>query len=174
MNTNAKTPIRVGVFDQIERANRAIETLIESGFPPERMSVICPECAEDVFPPKVNTDDPAGTHTRDAALAGGAIGAVLGGLTAAVGLAATGGVGLLIAGPLVGATGAGAVTGGFIGAMTSRGFEEEIADFYDQALTRGRILVAVDTTEGEGIPTPETAEHAFEQCGADPIALTRG
>lgn len=173
MKSRPSTPIRVGVFRRLSVANHAIEALTQAGFPAERISVICPECSEDAFPRDVERDDPAGASAGRAAITGGAIGAMLGGLAGA-GIAATGGVGLLLVGPLLGAAGAGAVTGGFIGAMMTRGFEPEIADFYDQALVKGQILVAVDTESDGDVPPALHAERIFEECGAEPLALRSG
>lgn len=171
--SHAKSPLRVGVFDGQPDADRAVKQLVDAGFPVERVSVVCPSCGDDAFPEGVHEVAPAGSHTGRAVLAGGATGALLGGVTASVAFTAAGGIGLMAAGPLLAP--AGAVAGGFIGAMTTRGVEPEIADFYDQALARGRILVAVDTEpEGEHVPAPETAEAIFERCGAEPIALRRG
>jgi hypothetical protein len=171
--THRKPPIRVGVFDGQPAADRAVKELVEAGFPAGRISVICPTCGDDAFPAGVERTEPAGARTPAAVLTGGAIGALLGGVTASVAFAAAGGVGLLTVGPLLAP--AGAVTGGFIGAMTTRGVEPEIADFYDQSLARGRILVAGDTQpEGEGLPGAAKAEEVFERCGARPVPLRRG
>lgn len=162
-------PLRVGVFRRLANANAAIEDLVEAGYPESTISVICPECSPDALSEDVEKVQPAGERTRQAATIGGAAGVVLGGLTAGVGVATTGGVALLFAGPLLAA---GAVAGGFVGAMTTRGVEPEIADYYDQALGQGRILVAVDTG-GDG-PAPGKAEEILGKHGAEPIALREG
>jgi hypothetical protein len=79
---------------------------------------------------------------------------------------------LLIAGPLLASAAAvGGVTGAFLGAMATRGFESEITNFYDQALEKGQILVAVDTEAGPG---RARAIQALHEAGAQPIALPRG
>jgi hypothetical protein len=169
---HASTPVRVGVFRRIAAADRAVAELVEAGFDDGSITVICPTCSDEVLEPY--RAPPSGAHTAEAAAAGGTIGAVLGGLSATVGLVATGGTGLLVAGPLLGAAATGAVTGGFLGAMATRGIEPEIADYYDQALRKGRILVAVDTSKGEAPPAPEVAEKALERAGAEPIALPKG
>jgi hypothetical protein len=96
---------------------------------------------------------------------------VLGGLTlGSVALGAGGPAGVLVAGPLLGVLGGG-VAGGFIGAMLTRGLEPEIADFYDQAVRKGRILVGVDA---DGAVAAETAERALAEAGAEPVELRRG
>jgi hypothetical protein len=163
-------PMEVGVFESYRAAENAVAALAASGFPREAISVICPTCSADQFP-RAERVDPAGSHTKSAAAAGGVIGSLLGGLTAVIGVAATGGMGLLAAGPLLGATATGGVAGAFVGAMLTRGFEPEIADFYDQALSKGQILVAVDTRLGPGRPA---AEQALVRAGAMPFALREG
>jgi len=172
MNSN-DLPLRAAVFRQVENADRSVSALIDAGFPPSAISVICPQCdAEGDVDPRVEQQEPAGANAPQAALTGGTIGAVLGGLTAAVGVVATGGTGLLVAGTLLGGGASGAVAGSFLGAMATRGFEPEIADFYDRALREGSILVAVE--ESSDGPALDQAEAVFEACGASPIPLTRG
>lgn len=167
-----RRPVRVGVFRRLTQVDAVVHDLVEAGIPKDDISVICPTCSEERYEPY--RVDPAGSHTAGAAAAGGAIGALLGGLTAAVGVAASGGVGLLVGGPILAGVLGGGVAGGFIGAMTTRGIEPEIADFYDQALTKGRMLVAVEAEGPGAADLLERAEHVFERAGADPIELRAG
>ena len=100
------------------------------------------------------------------------VGGLLGGLAAVVGIAVTGGMGLFAVGPLLGATATGGVAGAFVGAMLTRGFEPEIANFYDQALQKGQILVAADTRQGPGREaarrrSPEPAPCRWPSARAD-------
>jgi hypothetical protein len=73
---------------------------------------------------------------------------------------------------LLGAAGGG-VVGGFIGAMSTRGFEPEIADFYDQALRRGSILVSVESEHENDLRLVQ-AERILESAGAEPMSLPMG
>lgn len=164
--------IRVGVFESAAAADRAVARLIAAGFEPDAVSVVCPTCAVDEFEPAQHVE-PAGAHTRTAALTGGAIGSLLGGFSMAV-AAATGGVGLLIAGPLLLGAAAGGVAGGFIGAMTTRGIEHEIANFYDQALEKGQVLVAVERLGQDGNPDASVAERVLAEAGVLPLELPQG
>ena len=150
--------------------------LFQAGFTESEVSVIVPKSHRGEVDEEVGAHvevEKAGSHTLAAAGAGGAIGALLGGLTAAAGITASGGIGLLIAGPLLGAAGGGAA-GGFIGAMSTRLVEPEIADYYDQALQRGMVLVAVEKEDGAIGPPLETAERIFKDAGAEPIDLREG
>ena len=165
-----KPRVHVGVFERIVDADRAVQQLVDAGVPKERITVICPTCTTEKYD-EYKKRDPSGAHAE----AGGAIGAVLGGLAAAaVGTAAavaTGGTALLVAGTLLAGSGGGAVFGGFVGAMMTRGMEHEVADFYDQALEKGQILVAVE--RGEGV-TPEhvaLADRIFASLGSENVTL---
>jgi hypothetical protein len=166
-------PIRVGVFDSEAAADRAVSDLLSAGFAKERISVVSarptPPHAEHEG---VETVAPAGSHTAEGIAVGGTIGSVLGGLAAAAGVVATGGMGLMIVGPLLAASAVGGVAGGFVGAMMTRGFEPEIANFYDQALTKGQYLVAVE--EDVAGPSLEVADAVFENVGADSMPMRKG
>ena len=165
-----KHPIEVGVFEDYAAAERAVARLLDAGFDRASISVVCPTCAVGDLP-GVEHVKPAGARTPAAAATGGVVGGILGGLVVA-GIAASGGTALLVAGPLLASAAAvGGVTGAFLGAMSTRGFEPEIANFYDQALEKGQILVAVDTETGPG---RARAAEALHDAGAEPIDLPRG
>ncbi len=174
MNTShPQNPIRVGIFQDLGSADRAVHELVQAGFSRDAISVICPTCSAGELS-EVQHVEPAGAHVPGAAAVGGAIGGLLGGLTAAAGIFASGGALLLVAGTLLGGAATGGVAGAFIGAMTTRGFTPEIANFYDQALTRGQILVAVDTQHGGPEERAELAERVLAGAGAEPVPLPKG
>jgi len=104
---------------------------------------------------------------------GGAIGSALGGL-AFVGLATVSGLGIVAAGALLPAVIGGGTAGSFVGAMTSRGVEPEAADFYDQSLERGRLLVVVEEHGDASTEDLAVAEKIFAENGATPIPLADG
>ena len=68
-----------------------------------------------------------------------------------------------------------AVAGGLIGAMMSRGVEGELANYYNQAVSLGKILVAV-TEHGEQMsPRLQRAAQALAEAGAEhPMQLREG
>lgn len=164
-------PFRTGIFSTIPAADRVVEKLLAAGFRPQQISVVCSNEAVERHYKAFHHEDPAGEHTPANALAGSAIGAALGGLTA-VGIGvATGGTALLAAGGLALATGG--VFGGLVGAMLTRGVENEIANFYDQAVQKGKILVAVEVEEGEAEKLA-TADRIIAEGGAEPLPLREG
>lgn len=171
-NNALETPFRVGVFSTIQAADNAVARLLSAGFTRDEISVVCSDEVKESHFREFEHEKPAGTNTPAAVAIGGSIGAALGGLTA-IGIgAATGGVGLLVAGGAAAWTGG--VFGGFLGAMMSRGTENELANFYNQAVVLGRILVAVEV-QGEAADARLTqAERIFTEAGAEPLSLPEG
>jgi len=165
---------RVGVFERLFQADAAVDALVREGFTRDEITVICPTCSPDAFTRRAEREEPAGAPAPKAAATGGAIGAVLGGLIALVGVTASGGVGLLAAGPFFAGAGGGAVAGGLIGAMLRRGFQRDVADYFDQALEKGNILVAVEP-HGErdevSLERLRVAERVLVHAGAHTLPL---
>jgi hypothetical protein len=166
---NQEKSIHIGVFRDVDTAEAAVDALVRAGYPRQSITVIAPKQSEAHFE-GTHREKSAGARTPSAIAVGGTIGVLLGGLTAAA-VAASGGTLLLIAGPLLGGTAAAGLVGSFIGAMMTRGFEHEVADYYDQALRRGAILVAVESSEGSA--GAERAKQVFELAGAEPVDLTK-
>jgi len=69
---------------------------------------------------------------------------------------------------------AGGIVGGLIGAMMTRGVEDELANFYDQAVVRGKILVAAEDRSERGPQTLAAAARVLEEAGAEPMPLGEG
>lgn len=170
---NHPPSIRAGVFGNEPAADRAVVALLAAGFPHSVISVVSSRpSVHHSEHADAEAVEPSGSHTGGGVAIGGAIGSVLGGLAAIASVAGTGGLGLFVVGPLVAASAAGGVAGGFVGAMMTRGFEPGIADFYDQALSEGQYLVAVEAS-ADG-PSLDSADAVFERAGAAPIAMQKG
>jgi len=78
----------------------------------------------------------------------------------------------LVAGAIV--TWTGGVAGSLIGAMMSRGFERELANFYDQAVVAGKIHVAAEDHGPQQAERLARAEHILANAGAEPLPLPEG
>ncbi len=165
-------PIRVGIFDSLQEADQAVAELLASGFTKEQITVICSEDAVQRHFQQYEHQDPAGTNTPAAALAGGAIGAALGGLAAVAGAVTFGGVALLVAGGI--ALWTGGVLGGLVGAMMTRGVEKELANYYNQTVERGQILVVAEQHDPNSKATLERAAEIFVKHGVEPLPLLEG
>jgi hypothetical protein len=162
-------PIRLGIFATVPAAERAVDRLLAAGFTAEQVTVVCSDPQKERNFEAYHHEDPSGTTTPAKAIAGGAIGAALGGLTILAGAAATGGAALLVTGGAAAWTGG--VFGGLIGAMMSRGVEHEVADFYDQEVQRGNILVAVEDKSESAPSRLQEAEQILSDAGAEPMSL---
>ncbi len=169
-----KLPIRVGVFATVAQATQAIDRLLAAGFDQEQISVISSDKTKEQYFEDFKNPPLTREQLPQAVAAGGAIGALLAGLTAVAGLATTMGIGIVALGPILVALGAGAVSGGLIGAMMTRGFSKELTEYYDQAVTSGKILVAVEHEGKEGAETLSKAEVIFREAGAEPVPLQEG
>jgi hypothetical protein len=163
---------RVGVFDTIPDADRAVHALLNGGFTKEQITVVCSDKYKEHFFKAYEHQDPAGSTTVEKAAWGGAIGASLGGLATLAGVVATGGIGLLFGGAIL--AGMGGVTGGLIGAMMSRGVEKELANYYDQSVVAGKILVAAEDHSPAEPERLALAEKLLSEAGANPIPLAEG
>lgn len=85
---------------------------------------------------------------------------------------ATGGLPLIVAAGI--GIWAGGVLGGFLGAMATRGIEKEAANFYDQAVSGGKLLVAVEEHQSATEPSLAIAEQILTTAGAEPLPLPEG
>jgi hypothetical protein len=162
------TPLRVGIFSEVADADRAVERLLAAGFTKEQITVICSDEIRQRHFHKFEHQEPSGTYTPAAVATGGAIGALIGGTTVIVATLASGGAALVF-GAL--AAWAGGVVGGLVGAMMTRGVEHELADYYDQAVAEGKILVAVDEHGAKAEGHLSQAEQILAEAGALPLAL---
>lgn len=156
--------IRVGVFSEMASADRAAAKLMEAGFTPRQITVVCSgETQQDFFR---KFDGSVHRHRASGEVASGAtIGAAVGGLTAIALGAATGVVPLVIAG-MAGAAGGGAA-GGFLGIMTSKGVENDFLNACHEQVLAGKVLVAAEGL-GEDIDSQlARATRIFIQEGSE-------
>jgi hypothetical protein len=58
--------------------------------------------------------------------------------------------------------------------MMTRGVEKEAADYYDQAVVAGKILIAVEHHGPQSAIRLQQAEHILHAAGAEPVALPEG
>jgi hypothetical protein len=169
--TDSRT-LEAGVFDSVDEARRAVSGLIAAGFTQDQITVVCSDETKERYFSEFDHQQPAGTHTSTAAIAGGTIGALLGGLTVVGAAVATGGMALWAAGPIT--AWAGGVAGGLVGAMMSRGVEKELANFYQQAVTSGRILVGAEHHGPNNAAMLAKAAKVFAEAGAKPLEMPEG
>ncbi|GCE24286.1 hypothetical protein [Dictyobacter kobayashii] len=141
----AQDSIVVGVFASQEQARKAIDELKSAGYNDERLGYLARVAADAT----IGIED-VGRPAATGALGGGVLGGILG---AAASLLIPG-FGPAIAGGILAATlgGAalGATAGGAIGILSSVGFSQEDAKFYQRALENGDTIVTVKANFDQG------------------------
>jgi hypothetical protein len=168
----ANSAFEAGVFDDVDAARQAVHGLLAAGFTSEQINVVCSDETKERYFWEFEHQEPAGTFTPKATIAGGTIGAMVGGLAVVVSAAATGSLALWAAGPIT--AWAGGVAGGLVGAMMTRGVEKEIANFYQQAVVDGRILVAAEDNSLNHQRSLAKAAEVLAAAGAKPLPLREG
>lgn len=173
VTTPEQLPVEVGVFDTVDAARNAVFQLLDAGFTVEQISVVCSDETKKRYFREFEHQNPAGTNTPRAAVIGGTIGAVIGGLAVVGSAVATGSLALWAAGPIFAWTGG--VAGGLVGAMMTRGVEKELANFYQQAVIAGQILVAVEDHQTDVHKARlDLAAQILADAGALPLPLRAG
>lgn len=153
-----------GVFYDHDKADKAVEALLQAGFPKEDIGV----AARQPAAPAAGEPHAAhATHAEEGGAAGLVTGGVLGGVLGAGAVAAglIPGVGPVItvgilAAALAGGAAAGAVAGGLIGTLIGLGIPEEEAHFYQGEFEAGRTIVTVKTG-----PRYDEAVAILRRCG---------
>ena len=165
-------PIRSGVFSSIGAADQAVSNLLAAGFTHEQITVICSDEVREQYFREFEHQKPAGAKTPAAAAIGTAVGAAVGGATTVAAGVANDAVALLAAGGAGAWTGG--VLGGFLGAMMTRGTEKELANYYDQAVVQGKILVAAEDHSPDAAAKLALAADIMRAAGAEPLPLREG
>lgn len=157
----------VGVFTDVNRAERALTELKNAGFTPEQVSAVAKDKG-DVQQMADNTEMVANSA------AGGAVtGSVLGGIAGfLVGISALviPGIGPIVGAGIIGSTlagaGIGAATGGLIGALTAEGVGEDDARGYEEHVKQGSILLSVRATDET---QADSARRIFDSAGGSDV-----
>lgn len=168
--TTAKVPaaarptMRVGVFSDLHSADRAVARLLEAGFAPEHLTVVCSgETQENYF--RDYTKEHPAEKIKGEITSGATIGATVGGLSAIALGVATGAVPLVIAG-LAGAAGGGAM-GGFLGVMTSQEVQNDFLNACHEQVLAGKVLVAAEDNSAQPSANLARASRIFVEEGSE-------
>lgn len=163
-NPFAGKPVRAALFASVERADEAVGRLLHAGFRQDEITVICSDACQQHFEKFKDTQRAEESHGGP--VTGGLAGLAVGGLVS-LGIITTGGVAIAAVGPLI----AGGITGTLLGALVSRGVEDELARFYDQGVSEGQILIAVEPAGKDVDERLAAAERIFAETGAEPFEL---
>ncbi|MGA2779898.1 MAG: DUF3341 domain-containing protein [Steroidobacteraceae bacterium] len=160
-----------GIFKSADLAQRAADTLMESGFSNSDISVLLPDApTSKAFAHEKETKAPEGAAAG--VTAGGMIGGLIG-VLAGVGAIALPGLGSLIAaGPIIAGLaglGVGGALGGLVGALIGMGIPEYEAKRYVSYIKKGGILMSVHCDRPDEI---SLAKNLLKATGAMDIACT--
>jgi len=130
----------VGIYETLDAAKQAIETLEQSNFPSEQVSLVTHSVERQVpEEEELQYGDQAQTDAAKGAGIGGLVGVLLG-----APLLAIPGIGpVLLAGPIAAGM-TGAIVGGFLGALTGWGVHEDQVAEYEEKVREGATLVVAD------------------------------
>ena len=166
-------PIRAAVFHDLEKAEHAVHELEQHGFTEDEITVVCSDREKESHFRPYEHQEPAGYYTPAALALGGACGAVIGALVGVLAMVLIGETSMLLTIAAFAALTGGAI-GAFFATMMTRGVEGELANFYDQDVERGGILVAAEDHTEHAEEHLEEASHILSDCGAKPIELSEG
>lgn len=169
----------LGIFDNRNEADGAIDDLHDAGFDAKDISIIMRHNPEGK-----RVEPSRGTVVADSTVSGAATGGIIGGIAGlliGIGAIAVPGIGaLLIGGPLVaalGLTGAAATTasgaatgilaGGLLGALVGLGLPERDARVYEERVRTGSIVVAVSAGDADA----KEARMILEDNNADQVRM---
>jgi hypothetical protein len=157
-----------GVYYDKAQATASVESITDSGFPADEVSILAPETLG--FKDLAHDRHAKAGSSTAVVTSSVAIGGTLG-LVAGVGALAIPGIGpLLAAGPLLGALagmGAGGVVGGAIDAIDAAGPAVHAAKVYEGHIREGGILVSVNCRSADEIAR---AKELLARTGAQAIS----
>jgi hypothetical protein len=160
-----------GIYSSVAEAERAVDTLVQAGFPSADISVLLPDYrGTKDFAHQKDTKAPEGTTAGG--ITGGIVGGTLG-ILAGIGALAIPGLGPFIAaGPIMAGLaglGVGGAVGGLIGALIGMGIPEYEAKRYEGRLKNGGVLLSVHCDTSQEI---SRSKDILKGTGAEDIAST--
>jgi hypothetical protein len=158
-----------GIYPSAEHAERAVDLLMQAGFPSPDISVLLADTRSTKdFAHTKDTKAPEGTATG--ATAGGLVGGTLG-VLAGIGALAIPGLGPFIAaGPIMAGLaglGVGGAVGGLVGALVGMGIPEYEAKRYEGRVKDGGTLLSVHCNSSNEI---SRAKEILKASGAEDVA----
>lgn len=170
-NETAERPIRVGIFGSVRNAIQVVHELTELGYTKKHIAVICSDETKEKHFSKFEEESTGEDHTKNFLKTGSEVGALVGGLTALTGVVTMGGAAVLAAGVVLTSAVTGGIVGGLVGLMMTRGVDKQEADFYDRAVTEGKILISVEDESENAEANLAKVEWIFEKHGVEPVEL---
>ncbi|MCA8999165.1 MAG: hypothetical protein KDA80_19345 [Planctomycetaceae bacterium] len=164
-------PVRAGIFETLESAKTAVAKLHQSGFSPSQISIVCSEESQREHFADEELTESSGSHTSQFLNRAGAVALGTGGVAIVALTLLTAGTTTMVG---VGIVSGLAITGTLATLFGTRGTENEATDFYDQAVARGRLLVAVEAEnrDEQGEEKLAKAETILAEAGGETVPLS--
>jgi hypothetical protein len=164
---NVQKTTVTAIFDGSEEAAKAFDQLQSEGIPRNAVSVVL---ADDVHEPGPDADESKAKVEREEVRAsrGARLGAIVGASGMSLGAAALAIPGIIAAGPLAAvlvAAGAGALSGGALGALIGIGVSRDVAEVYHRTLEGGAVMLGVEVEKERG----EEVVGLLTRCGGRSI-----
>ncbi len=139
---NPKEPSAVGVYDDLEKAERTLADLREAGFGSDEIGIVGHVGSDEAVPPPPGMHTPE-TNAMDAFVKGAILGSIVGLLVILVlpGLGTVAGLGRWF--EVVGGAFLGATAGGVMVALASFAFSRSRTRIFAEHLEQGRFIVTV-------------------------------
>jgi hypothetical protein len=161
----------VGIFSDLQAADRAVAALLAAGFSKDEITAICADEVHESHLRQLAQAHHPHSEVGEGGTTGASIGAAVGGLAAIALGAATGAVPLILAGA-AGISGGSAI-GGFVGTLVEGEGKSELARYYDQEIRSGKILIAFEEQGPDAAAHLERAGQILRTAGAK-LAPTTG
>lgn len=155
----------VGLFPDRVSAEHAIVDLKAAGFDPQRMGIVMQDRSEAK---DVATDQ--GVKSTTGAVTGSIIGGGLGTILAATGTFVIPGIGPFISGGILATALAGGAAGWLVGGLIGLGIPHEEAQYYQNSVEQGRVLLTVDAQGQDDAARRIMLDNGAEDTGKQPWA----
>lgn len=150
----------IGVFENKQQAEKAVNSLRNSGFDTNEISIVAKEEKKD----NGDEENLEMDTVADGTATGGVIGG-LAGLAIGAGALAIPGIGpLFAAGPIAGLI-SGAATGGIAGSLIDWGIPAERGEYYEEEVKKGKILAVIRAHDQKA----QQAANILRQNGAKDV-----
>jgi len=159
--------VRAGIFESPDKVEEVLPKLRAAGFGVDQISIFTsdPELQERFRPYLDESVEESENDSKMSTVGKASLG--LGGAAAIATMVTSAGTSIFVIGAFSGI----AVLGTFVALMLSRGVKKETADFYEQEIQAGRILVVVGADDNDSDDQLARAEETLLQHGASSFEL---
>ncbi len=149
----------VGLFENRSSAEQAIVDLKNAGFDASKIGIVMQDKKE-----AKEIQQEHGTQSTEGAVSGGIIGGTAGALLAATGALVIPGIGPFLSAGILATSLVGGAAGWLVGGLVGLGVPKEEAEYYEDRVHKGSVLVTVDAQGRDG-----EARQILSNAGAEDL-----